>query len=54
MSKTDFFRKLVRYIFLMLIAIIVIALGNNVVTAKDCSICPGKGVCNGKEDCDKF
>lgn len=35
-------------------AIIVIALGGKVVTGKDCSGCPGNGVCKGKTDCDKY
>ena len=38
----------------MLIAVIVIALGNKVVIGKDCSGCPGNGVCNGKSDCSKY
>jgi len=54
MSRIDFFRKLIRYILLLLLSIIVFSLGNRVVTAKDCSECPGKGVCNGKTDCNKY
>jgi hypothetical protein len=54
MSRNDFFRKLGRYILLMLIAMIVIALGNKVISGKDCSVCAGKGICNGKTDCNKF
>jgi hypothetical protein len=54
MSRFDFFRKLIRYLLLLLMGIIVIALGNRIVTGKDCSECPGKGICNGKTDCDKY
>lgn len=54
MSRTDFFRKLIRYILLLLMGVIVIALGNRVVTGKDCSVCPGKGICNGETDCNKY
>ena len=54
MTRIDFFRKLTRYLLLLLIAIIVLALGNKIVSAKDCSECPGKGICNGKTDCNKF
>jgi len=32
----------------------VFALGNKIVSAKSCSECPGKGICNGKTDCDKY
>lgn len=54
MSRIDFFRKLIRYILLLLMGVIVIALGNRVVTGKDCSVCPGKGICNGETDCNKY
>jgi len=54
MSRDDFFKKLGRYILLMLMALIVFALGSRIVTGKDCSACPGKGICNGESDCNKF
>ena len=54
MSRGDFFSKLTRYFLLFLLALIVFALGNKVVTGKDCSGCPGKGICNGETDCDKY
>ena len=54
MNRIDFFRKLIRYLLLLLMAIIVIVLGNRVVTEKNCSGCPGKGVCNGETDCSKY
>jgi hypothetical protein len=54
MTRIDFFKKLIRYGLLALLALIVIALGSKVVTGTDCSSCPGKGICNGKTDCDKY
>jgi hypothetical protein len=54
MIRSDFFRKLIRYFLLLLMAIIVIALGNKVVTEKNCSGCPGYDNCNGKSDCGKY
>jgi hypothetical protein len=54
MSRIDFFKKLIRYGLLALLALIVFALGNRVVTGKDCSGCPGNGICNGKTDCNKY
>jgi hypothetical protein len=54
MSRIDFFKKLGRYLLLMLIALIAIALGNKVITNNDCSKCPGNGICNGKTDCNKY
>jgi hypothetical protein len=54
MTRIELLKKLGRYLLLMLIAMIVIALGNKVISGKDCSVCPGKGICNGKTDCNKF
>lgn len=54
MSRGEFFKKLVRYGLLALLTLIVFALGNKVVTGKDCSACAGKGVCNGETDCNKY
>lgn len=54
MNRNDFFKKTGRYILLMLMAFIAIALGGKVVTAKDCSVCPGKGICKGETDCNKY
>jgi hypothetical protein len=54
MTRVEFFRKMIRLILLALIAMIVLALGNRVVTGKDCSACPGKGICNGETDCNKY
>jgi hypothetical protein len=54
MNRADFFKKLGRYILLLIMATVVLALGNKIVTAKDCSGCPGNGVCSGKIDCNKY
>jgi hypothetical protein len=54
MSRGEFFKRLMRYGLLALLTLIVFALGNSVVTGKDCSACPGKGVCNGESDCNKY
>lgn len=54
MTKNDFVKKLVRIGLLAALALIVMALGNKVVTTRACSQCPGKGVCNGETDCSKY
>jgi len=54
MSRNDFFKKLGRYILLMLMALIVISLGKKIAGASTCSTCAGKGICNGKTDCNKY
>jgi hypothetical protein len=54
MTRIDFFRKLIKYLLLLLLGLIVVVLGRKIVSAGDCSGCPGKGVCNGKSDCNKY
>jgi len=54
MTRNVFFKKLGRYILLMLIAVIVISLGKKIVNGNDCSACAGNGICNGKTDCNKY
>jgi hypothetical protein len=54
MTRNEFFKKLGRYILLMLIALIVISLGKKIVSGNACTACPGKGICNGKTDCNKY
>ena len=54
MTRNEFLKKLGRYILLLLMAVIVLALGSKVITANDCSTCAGKGICNGKTDCNKY
>lgn len=54
MTRIEFFKKLVRAGLFALLAMIIFALGNRVVTGKDCSVCPGKGICIGEADCNKY
>jgi hypothetical protein len=54
MKRIDFFKLLIRACLFVLLALIILALGNKVVTGKDCSRCPVNGTCNGKTDCGKY
>ncbi len=54
MTRFDFFKKLIKYLLLLMMAIIALALGKKVVTDGNCAGCPGKGVCHGKTDCNKY
>jgi hypothetical protein len=54
MTRNELLKRLGRYILLMLIAIIAISLGKKISGANDCTTCAGKGVCNGKTDCNKY
>jgi len=54
MNRIDFFKKLMRYMLLLLLATVAFALGGKVVSGKDCSSCPGNGICKGETDCGKY
>jgi len=54
MKRSEFLKKLIRLGLFAILAIIVFALGKRIVSGKDCSGCPGNGVCNGKSDCSKY
>jgi hypothetical protein len=54
MDRKEFTGKVIRAGLYGLLALLLLALGNKVVTGKDCSVCPGKGVCRGKSDCNKY
>jgi len=54
MNRTDFFKKLIRYLLFLLLAVIGIALGNKAVAGNKCTECPGSGICKGESDCSKF
>lgn len=53
-TRNELIKKLGRYALLMLMALIVLLLGNKVVSGNACTACPGKGICNGKSDCGKY
>lgn len=54
MKREEFLKKLIRYGLFALLTLIVFALGSRVVTGTDCNSCPGKGICNGKTDCNSY
>lgn len=53
-TRTEFVKKIVRAGLFVLLAIIMLALGRKVVTGKDCSGCPGQGICKGETDCNIY
>jgi hypothetical protein len=54
MSRNDFFKKLGRFLLLLVTAVVAMALRKRIVTERDCSACPGNGICNGRTDCSDF
>jgi hypothetical protein len=51
MNRSEFLRKLIRYILFIILAGIAVILGSKAVTGNNCSSCPGNGICNGESDC---
>ncbi|MBN2864070.1 MAG: hypothetical protein JXN62_12965 [Bacteroidales bacterium] len=47
-------KKIVRAGLFALLALLVFIIGNKVVTGKECTGCPGRGICNGETDCSKY
>lgn len=54
MTRTEMVKRLGRYLLLMVMAAIVLLLGNKVISGNNCETCAGKGICNGKTDCNKY
>jgi hypothetical protein len=54
MNRTDFLKTLFRYLLFGLLGFIAIFGGSKAVLASNCSSCPGKGICSGETDCEKF
>jgi hypothetical protein len=54
MTRNELIKTLGRYMLLLIMAMVVFLLGNKVVAANDCNSCAGKGICNGKADCNKY
>ncbi|MGD0581676.1 MAG: hypothetical protein ABR974_01880 [Bacteroidales bacterium] len=54
MNRTDFIKTAFRYLLFGLLAFIAIVAGRKAVPASDCSSCPGKGICKGEIDCEKY
>jgi len=53
-SRSEFMKKIVRAGLFALLALLVFIIGNKVVTGKECTGCPGRGICNGETDCSKY
>jgi hypothetical protein len=54
MTRNELIKTLGRYVLLLIMAVVVFLLGNKVVAANNCNACAGKGICNGKTDCNKY
>ncbi len=53
-TRDVFLKKVIRIGLLALLSIISFALAGKIALGNNCSVCPGKGICNGKTDCNKY
>jgi hypothetical protein len=53
-KRKDFITKLIQAGLLGVLLLITYLIGNKVVSGKDCSTCPGNGICKGETDCSKY
>ena len=54
MNRGDFVNKAIRYLLFGLLGLLTVIIGERVVSGSDCNACPGKGICLGESDCDKY
>jgi hypothetical protein len=54
MKRSEFVKKVIRYLLFGLLALVAVVTGSKAVTGSDCSSCPGKGICAGESDCSTF
>jgi hypothetical protein len=54
MRRSEFLKKVVRYILFGSLALIAFLTGSRVVSGSECTACPGKGICKGESDCSIF
>jgi len=54
LSRLQFAKKLIRGLLIAFLAFIALTLGSKAVNGKDCSSCPGNGICRGETDCGKY
>lgn len=53
-SRLHFLKKIISGLLIAFLAFIALALGSKAVSGKDCSTCPGNGICSGETDCSKY
>ena len=54
MKRGTFLRRLMQIVILAVMSLVVLALGDRVVTGRDCNKCPGQGICSGEIDCESY
>jgi lipopolysaccharide export LptBFGC system permease protein LptF len=53
-TRHEFLKKLIRAMLVAFLAFLAFSLGSKAVSGKECTTCPGKGICNGETDCSNY
>jgi hypothetical protein len=53
-TRKDFIKKLIQAGLIGILFLLTFLLGSKVVSGKDCSVCPGNGICRGETDCSNY
>jgi hypothetical protein len=53
-TRKKFITRLIQAGLLGILLLITFLLGSKTVSGKDCSACPGNGICSGDTDCSKY
>jgi len=53
-TRKNFITRLIQAGLLGILLLITFLLGSKTVSGKDCSACPGNGICSGDTDCSKY
>jgi hypothetical protein len=54
LTRPEFLKKLIRGMLVAFLSFLALTLGSKAVKGKDCSACPGNGICSGDTDCSKY
>ena len=54
LTRTEFLKKTIRGLLIAFLAFLAMTLGSKVAKGKDCTTCPGNGICSGEADCSKY
>jgi hypothetical protein len=54
LTRPEFLKKVIRAMLVAFLAFLALSLGSKAVSGKDCSTCPGNGICHGETDCNNY
>jgi len=54
LTRSSFLKKIVRIVLLSVLTGIVFILAGRIAAGGSCRSCPGRGLCKGEEECNKY